>query len=94
MPILNTKVILQCNPSTGETNVSFLTDPTQTIDDCLITSPGWEGSTILLGTVKLVGDGALLKELDNKTFRWEGNSDGAPLVEMSKEDVESALNRS
>lgn len=77
------RLVVQVNRLTAETNINFLLDPSERVEDCLITAGAWADAAPLIGEISLEAARPLLALLGSRTFRAEDNP-----IDLDSTDVE------
>ena len=67
------RLVVQVNRLTAETNINFLLNPKDRVEDCLITAGSWADAAPLVGEVHIEAAGPLIALLSSRTFRAEDN---------------------
>jgi len=91
---IHARLIAQTNAYTNERNVHFLTDPTASIEDCLLHAMGWtDPQCVEIHNVTLSGSPEALAMLVDQELRSVNNSDGSPLSDVAPDTIQSALDQ-
>jgi hypothetical protein len=67
------RLVVQVNRLTAETNINFLFDANDHVEDCLITAGTWADAAPLVDDVTVEVSTAMLALLATRTFRAEDN---------------------
>jgi hypothetical protein len=85
------RLVVQVNRLTAETNINFLLDPEDRVEDCLITAGAWADAAPLVGEVTVEAARPLLALLASRTFRAEDNPDELDTTEVELWDDVAGL---